>query len=54
MGEHSKNFEKVKKYYDTGVWNKTKVKTMVTHPASAPWITANEYEEITGEKYSRL
>ena len=49
--EHSKNFAKVKKYYDTGVWSKTKVYNMVTNPKSNPWITADEYEEITGEKY---
>ena len=46
---HSKNFEKVKNYYDNGLWSKERVYNMVTHPASAPWITAEEYEEITGE-----
>ena len=43
---HSKNFEKVKTYYDTGMWSKAKVKNAV-----GKWITAAEYEEITGEKY---
>lgn len=49
---HSANFEKVKRYYDLGLWSKARVKNMVTHPVSAPWITAAEYEEITGEAYS--
>lgn len=48
---HSKNFEKVKKYYDEGLWDKDKVGNMVTNPKSNPWITAKEYEEITGEPY---
>lgn len=46
MGEHSKNYEKVKKYYDDGMWNKTKV-----HNAVGKWITKEEYKEITGEDY---
>lgn len=25
MAKHSKNFEKVKIYYDDGIWNKTRV-----------------------------
>ncbi len=50
--EHSKNFEKVKNFYDKGLWSKAKVKNAVTHPASNPWITAEEYEEITGEVYA--
>ena len=45
---HSKNFEKVKKYYDNGLWSKAKVKNAVVKG----WITAAEYEEITGEPYS--
>ncbi|MBQ6318184.1 MAG: XkdX family protein [Lachnospiraceae bacterium] len=48
---HSKNFEKVKKYYDEGLWDKDKVRNMVTNPKSNPWITTEEYEEITGEPY---
>ena len=36
MNEHSKNFEKVKNYYDNGV---------------GKWITAEEYKEITKEDY---
>lgn len=48
---HSKNFEKVKKYYKDGVWSNARVRNAVTHPASNPWITAAEYEEITGRPY---
>lgn len=43
---HSKNFAKVKYYYDNGLWSKTKV-----HNAVGKWITPAEYEEITGEPY---
>jgi hypothetical protein len=51
MNEHSENFEKVKYYYDRGLWNKARVRKAVTTPKSAPWITAEEYFEITGEVY---
>ena len=47
----SKHFDKVKVYYDKGLWNKARVRNAVTNPKSNPWITAEEYEEITGEKY---
>lgn len=49
--KHSKNFEKVKNYYDQGLWSKARVRNAVTNPKSNPWITAEEYEEITGEPY---
>lgn len=49
--EHSKYFQKVKDYYDSGEWSKARVRNAVTHPVGNPWITADEYEEITGEKY---
>ena len=49
--EHSKNFQKVKNYYGRGLWDERKVHDMVTHPTSAPWITEEEYEEITGKEY---
>jgi uncharacterized XkdX family phage protein len=42
----SKNYEKVKAYYDRGAWSKERV-----HSAVGKWITADEYETITGEKY---
>lgn len=46
--EHSKNFEKIKDYYDTGLWNKARVYAVVGKKTG---ITAEEYEEITGEPY---
>ena len=48
---HSKNFKKVKTYYDRGAWNEARVRNAVTNPASNPWITPEEYEEITGQPY---
>lgn len=45
--EHSAKFEKVKHYYDNGLWSKTRVKNAVVKG----WITEAEYEEITGEPY---
>ena len=44
---HSKNFLKVKEYYDKGLWNKYRV-----HAVVGKWITPAEYEEITGEPYN--
>lgn len=41
-------FEKVKKYYDAGLWDKMRVRNAV----EKEWITAAEYEEITGEVYT--
>ncbi len=43
---HSPNFTKVKDYYDTGKWSIDRV-----YKAVGKWITAEEYEEITGEPY---
>ena len=45
--EHSAKFEKVKYYYDNGLWSKAKVKNAVVKG----WITEAEYEEITGEHF---
>lgn len=42
----SKNYMKVKLYYDRGQWSKTKVYNVV-----GKWITAGEYKLITGEDY---
>ena len=42
----SKNYEKVKRYYEKGLWSKTRV-----HNAVGKWITEEEYLQITGEKY---
>lgn len=43
----SKKFAKVKRYYDSGLWNKT----MVADAVKKGWITAEEYQIITGEPY---
>lgn len=45
---HSPKYDKVKAYYDTGLWSKAKVHNAVVKG----WITAAEYKEITGEDYS--
>lgn len=42
----SKKYELVKGYYDKGLWSKTRVRNAV-----GKWITAEEYEMITGEVY---
>lgn len=42
----SKNFEKVKTYYNNGIWSKARV-----YNAVGKWITNKEYKEITGEDY---
>ncbi|MBQ7924906.1 MAG: XkdX family protein [Lachnospiraceae bacterium] len=43
---HSKNFEKVKKYYDSGRWTLAMVRNAV-----GKWITEEEFKEITREDY---
>lgn len=43
----SKNYAKVKGFYDRGLWSAARVKNAV----KAKWITPAEYELITGEKY---
>lgn len=45
--KHSEKFEKVKSYYDRGLWNETRVANAVIKG----WITEDEYEEITGSPY---
>lgn len=42
---HSKNYEKVKTYYDNGLWSIERVQKAV----EKGWITEAEYEEITSE-----
>ena len=44
---HSKNYKKVKNYWDRGLWNETRVRNAVTKG----WITADEFTEITGITY---
>lgn len=46
----SEKFELVKGYFDSGLWNTTRVKNAVVKG----WITAAEYAEITGEPYETL
>lgn len=43
----SAKYEKVKKYYDKGLWNLEMVRNAVVKK----WITAEEFKEITGEDY---
>lgn len=43
----SKKYNKVKRYYDEGLWNKKQVRDAVTKG----WITAEEYAIIVGETY---
>ena len=43
----SGKFEQVKKFYDLGVWSAEKVRNAVIKE----WITAEEFETITGKKY---
>lgn len=46
--QHSKDFEKIKKYYEDHFWTKKMVKNAVIKGK----ITAEEYEEIVGEPYA--
>jgi uncharacterized XkdX family phage protein len=43
----STNFQKVKNYYDKGLWSIERVAKAV----EKGWITAEEYQIITGEPY---
>ena len=45
--EHSRYFEKVKKYWEQKLWNETRVRNAVIKR----WITEAEFSEITGAKY---
>ena len=45
---HSPKYNKVKTYHDSGIWNKK----MVHDAVVKAWITAAEYEEITGEVFA--
>ena len=44
----SKMYEKVKSYYDTGLWSKERVRNMVVKGV----ITEEEFYDITGEFYN--
>lgn len=43
----SKAFEKIKKYYSTGLWNETRVKNMVIKGI----ITEEQYKQIIGKTF---
>ena len=43
----SKMYEKVKKYYDTGLWSEERVRNMVIKGI----ITEEEYATIVGKEY---
>lgn len=44
--EHSKDFDKIKGWYDRGLWKVKHVRAAVGKK-----ITADEFKEITGEDY---
>ena len=44
----SKNYNKVKNYYDQELWSINKIRNAV----NKGWITAEEFEIITGELFS--
>lgn len=46
MNEHSPKFERVKRYYDAGLWNAAMVRNATKNPKASPWITEAEAEEI--------
>ena len=46
--EHSKNFEKIKNYYDRGLWSEERVRAVVGKTLG---ITREEFKEITGHDY---
>ncbi len=45
--EHSKNYQKVKRYYDMKMWEETRVRNAV----KMGWITEAEFQEIVGKEY---
>lgn len=45
----SKNFDKVNDYYKNNLWSKKRV-----YDAVGRWITQEEFEKITGEKYEEI
>ena len=44
----SKNFDKVKRYYNMGMWNEMRVRNAV----KMNWITEEEFKEITDKDYA--
>lgn len=47
MREHSNGYFLAKKNYENGMWSKAMLQMLVARDR----MTAEEYEEITGEKY---
>ena len=45
--EYSKNYNKVKLWYNMKLWNDTRVRNAVV----MNWITEEEFTEITGKAY---
>ena len=45
---HSKKYELIKNYYDSGLWDINRVRAVTEHG----WITAEEFEEITGQPFN--
>lgn len=45
--EHSKNYGKVKSWYDLKMWPESRVRDAV----AMNWITEDEFTEITGKAY---
>lgn len=45
--ERSKNYDKVKLWYNMKMWNETRVRNAV----EKDWITIAEFEELTGTTY---
>lgn len=45
--EHSPKYDKVKDYYNKGLWKVSRVREAVVKG----WITEEEFKEITGEDY---
>ena len=43
----SKIYEKIKKYYDTGLWSEERIRNMVIKDI----ITEKEYKDIVGKEY---
>lgn len=48
---HSPKFDNIKRFYDKGFWDIDMVSNAVTNPTSNPWITEEEFTEITGQSY---
>lgn len=47
--EHSKNFTKIKRFYNMKLWSEEFVRNAVT--ADPAWITEAEFKEITGKDF---